>query len=93
MIFKELKKGSWWARYKSAGTCVYTAEINNATFCKHVRKYKLMKNKMQHANYLQLQPIYVLKSHSDMRRILRAIFHVVLNRHLALHQRSYCRAL
>ena len=35
---KELKMGSWWARYKSAGTCVYTAEINNATFCKHEQK-------------------------------------------------------
>jgi hypothetical protein len=38
MIFKGLKQGSWWARYKSAGTCVYTAEINYAAFCKHEQK-------------------------------------------------------
>jgi hypothetical protein len=38
VIIKELKIGSCWARYKSAGTCVYTAEINYAAFCKHEEK-------------------------------------------------------
>jgi hypothetical protein len=41
VIFKELKLESYWARYKSAGTCVYTAEIDNAALCKHVENIEL----------------------------------------------------